>query len=199
MKLAVILGIAVIGFSFLFCACCGKKGNEVPQLFIPSVEETIIADRGYMSKEYGEYMWYETSILLKNYLDSEEASDTVIRVSSIFQVIKAVGDGFDTHVIFCDTTPDGRVINVKSAFWVGDSALNGNESFITFDAAYDFLMRSNYPKPHSRQVVLRKELGPVPCNPQYIFGNVMSHLFVDAVTGEVNVENPAYKGFGKSK
>jgi hypothetical protein len=43
--------------------------------------------------------------------------------------------------------------------------------------------------------VLRKEVAPLDCNPQYIFGNKRAQLYVDAVTGEVKDYNPAYKGF----
>jgi hypothetical protein len=53
-------------------------------------------------------------------------------------------------------------------------------------------MAANAPKPHSRQVVLRKEVGPNSINPQYIFGNFQAQLYVDAVTGDVKTKNPAF-------
>ena len=53
-------------------------------------------------------------------------------------------------------------------------------------------MEVNLPKPHSKHVVLRKQIGPKACNPQWIFGNITSQIYVDAVTGEVNSKNPAF-------
>lgn len=55
-------------------------------------------------------------------------------------------------------------------------------------------MASNFPKPHSRNCVLRREIGPIPdVNPQYIFGNTKSQLYVDAVTGSVTNHTPAFQ------
>lgn len=198
MVFAIILGFIIIGFSLWLYAHCGNRNSnvpETPEYLETSVEEAIIADHGYMDKHYKNYSWFETSMTLKEYLDCNSTSDKVVKVTSIFQVITAVGDGFDTKVILCETTPSSHNVTDKDAFWVGDTAMNHNQTFITLSEAYLSLMKSNYPKPHSKQVVLREELGPVRCNPQYIFGNITSHLYVDAVTGEVNIENPAFKGF----
>ena len=40
-------------------------------------------------------------------------------------------------------------------------------------------METNIVKPHSQKVVLRRELGPIDANPQYIFGNTHEHVYVD--------------------
>lgn len=65
---------------------------------------------------------------------------------------------------------------------------------LTYKDAFDRVMATNCPKPHSQHVVLRKELGPKVANPQYIFGNSSAQLYVDAVTGEVRDTNPVFEG-----
>ena len=54
------------------------------------------------------------------------------------------------------------------------------------------MYEANIPKPHSKNVVLRKEIGSLDANPQYIFGNSQAQVYVDAVTGEVRGYNPAF-------
>lgn len=67
---------------------------------------------------------------------------------------------------------------------------------ITFNEAFQRVMESNYPKPHSKNCVLRKEVGSTDYHPQYIFGNPHAQLYVDAVTGEVTDKNPIYEVYG---
>lgn len=63
---------------------------------------------------------------------------------------------------------------------------------ISYKEAYEKMMEANYPKPHSKHCVLRKEVGPYDCNPQYIFGNIEAQIYVDAVTGAVSDQSPAF-------
>ena len=70
--------------------------------------------------------------------------------------------------------------------------MNNEAIKVSFKEAYNKIMATNYPKPHSRHVVLRKEIGPQDANPQYIFGNSQAQIYVDAVTGDVTDKNPAF-------
>ena len=63
---------------------------------------------------------------------------------------------------------------------------------VTFNEVLEKINEVNMPKPHSKQCVLRKQVGPVAANPQYIFGNVKSQIYVDAINGKVSDENPAF-------
>jgi len=100
---------------------------------------------------------------------------------------------YDTKVVAIAHTKDNNGIDVKEhAFWVGDFPLNEEEVKLTFSNAFDRLMETNLPKPHSKYVVLRKELGPINANPQYIFGNQNYQVYVDAVNGNVTEHNPVY-------
>jgi len=176
---------------FLFTACKEKSATPVVEL---NVEETVCLDLQRMSLNYEEdYRWFECCIVLQNFLD-EENDGIITNITNIFQVVNDTLGGADVHVIFMTHDRYKDCIDVKDGFWLGDLVLNPEEIQLSFNEAFEKLMESNYPKPHSQQCVLRKELGPVEANPQYIFGNVHEHLYVDAVTGEVNNESPAYCG-----
>ena len=160
------------------------------------VENCISTDRQNMYLNYKEdYRWFETGITLNKFMDAEDTDATVESVYNVFQIVTERGEGFDTQVVCMSHKGELHGTEVKAAFWVGDCLLNEEEIKLTFEQAYNRLMEANLPKPHSRQCVLRKELGPKDINAQYIFGNVKEHVYVDAVTGDVKTENPAYEGF----
>lgn len=198
MNLLIVLGLA---FGMVSCKCTSDNGNAEPngELAELVVENTVSTDREYMFLHYSnDYRWYETCVLLKDFLDSEECDGTVEGVSNVFQVVYERGESaYDTYVILFAYSADGESsIEEKSGFWVGDLPLNEEVINLTYKDAYERLMEADCPKPHSRHCVLRKEVGPVDANPQYIFGNVHAQVYVDAVTGDVSEENPAFKGFG---
>lgn len=177
------------------CSSCNKKDKDVKPDSVSTelvVENTVSTDREYMFTNYGEeYRWYETCVLLKEYLD-EECTGSIAGISNVFQAVLEVEKGFDTKVVLFTYTPDTCAIEVKDAFWVEDFPMNDDAVKVTFKEAFDKVMAVNYPKPHSKHVVLRKQIGPKACNPQWIFGNQHAQLYVDAVTGDVTDKNPAF-------
>ena len=181
------------------CVSCDFfKKSESKQADTPmNVEALVKADKDQMAKVYtNDYRWFETQMVLKDFLDDSTCDGTVTEVTNVFQFLVNADStgGFDTQVVmFKHTSGNTDIIDVHG-FWVGDNPLNDENIVLTFKDAYDKVMATNSPKPHSRQVVLRKEVGPVPCNPQYVFGNPKAQLYVDAVNGEVSDKNPAYKG-----
>jgi hypothetical protein len=154
-----------------------------------------------MFANYGsDYRWFETCIVLKDYLDSDKCDGTISDISNIFQVVDPSEDGksFDVHVIFATHTLENTTYEVKHAFWIEDMPMNEEAIKVTFKQAFERLMQTNCPKPHSQHVVLRKQVGIVDANPQYIFGSMNETVFVDAITGNVSTDNPAFpeaKGF----
>lgn len=206
-----IFGILTLCFALTFTSCNScKSANEDPIETVADtavcenqplvVENLISTDRQYMYMNYGgDYRWFETCIVLQDFLD-EENDGTITGVSNVFQVVDMSEDGksADVFVILASHTADTTAYDVKHAFWVEDYPLNEEVITVTFEQAYEKLMATNCPKPHSKHVVLRKQVGPVDANPQYIFGNMNEVVFVDAMTGEVNTDNPAFpkeKGF----
>ena len=182
----------------LVCVACDKNKpvapiNEEKAELI--VENLISTDRQDMFMNYSDdYRWFETCIVLKDYLDSENTSDTIVGVSSVFQIVEEVEESLDTKVVLITHTLDTNTVEIRHGFWVGDVILNQEAIDITFKDAYNKIMETNYLKPHSKQCVLREPLGPAICNPQYIFGNIQAQLYVDAITGEVSDTNPAFTG-----
>lgn len=156
------------------------------------VENAIAMDKENMDLTYGkDYKWFETCIVLNEYMDSENANDSVVGISNIFQVVEQKSSkSFDVHVIMYTHVGDSTQVDVKEGFWIEDFPMDSIK--VTFKEAYAKLMAANLPKPHSRQCVLRKEIGPKECNPQYIFGNSEAQVYVDAITGEVTDMNPAF-------
>ena len=157
-----------------------------------NVERVTTADKQYMFNHFGiAYKMYETCILLKDYMD-EECDGTILGVSNVFQAVREDGKSADVCVVLATHTAEDATYEAKQGFWVEDFPLNDEIVRYSYKEAFSKMMASNYPKPHSRNCVLRKPIGPKPCNPQYVFGNIQAQLWVDAVTGEVRTSNPAF-------
>lgn len=192
--------IAVLSMGIASCDGCKNEKNEksadstevVTNDSVMVVENVVGMDRQYMFTNYGkDYRWYETCIVLKDFLDGEN-DGTITGVSNIFQKVFEKEGGADVIVVMFTHVGDSTQIDVKDAFWVEDRPMNDDAIKVTFKEAYEKVMATNLPKPHSRHIVLRKEVGPLDANPQYIFGNSEAQIYVDAVTGEVTDKNPAY-------
>ena len=179
------------------CTCTQqKKGSTEPAVAELVVENVISLDRQAMFVAHGgDYRWYETGVQLKNWLD-EENDGAIDLVVNVFQVIEEYDStSFDTFVYKYQHFSDGSV-NEEGihGFWVEDYPLENEAIKVTFKEAFEKVQEVNLPKPHTRQVVLRKQVGPVEANPQWIFGNLHSQIYVDAVTGAVSKDNPAFEG-----
>ena len=209
MKKNVIFGfLMAVLFSFVigFSSCQSCKGEQQATdeqaLNQPKgelvVENLVSMDRQDMFLNHSnDYRWYETCIVLKDFLD-EESDGTITGVSNIFQAVVEKDKGADVFVVMYTHTPDTSAVEKVHSFWIEDMPMENEQIKLTFKQAFDRVMQANAPKPHSQHVVLRKELGPINCNPQYIFGNNKAQLYVDAVTGEVKTSNPVFpeeKGF----
>ena len=181
-------------FTLISCKCTSNNCfvTENPCL---DVEATIAIDRQETFLNCGpDYRWFETGVVLKNWLD-EDNDGSVEMIVNVFQVVENLDStSFDTMVYKYQHTADGTIKDSIHGFWVEDEPLNEVAIVVTFKEAFEKVMEVNLPKPHSRQVVLRKEVGPVDANPQWIFGNSRAQLYVDAVTGEVSEDNPAFRG-----
>lgn len=203
MKKFMLLMAIVCGMAFVSCTGYADKkvvGNDSitnDSTVVDSVnyvENAIAMDKENMYLTYGkDYKWFETCIVLNEYMDSENTNDSVVGISNIFQVLEQKDSkSFDVHVIMYTHVGDSTQVDVKHGFWIEDQPMNNDSIKVTFKEAYTKMMAANLPKPHSRQCVLRKEVGSKDCNPQYIFGNSEAQVYVDAVTGNVTDMNPAF-------
>ena len=187
----------------LFCSCngCTKDEKVVNLAAVPlNVEHAIAADRQAMYLKFGgEYRWYETEVLLPEFLDSENVTSNPEIIVNIFQSIVERGNGYDTYVWKFQHFADGTVVSDSiQGFWIENFPLNEDTIKISYKEAFDKIMQVNSPKPHSKHVTLRNPIGPVAINTQWIFGNIKEQIWIDAVTGEAANSNPAFpeeKGF----
>ena len=175
-------------------SCNSCSVNEVTGTPV-TVENLISLDRQSMFTKYAEdYRWFETGIQLKDWLD-EENDGAIDLVVNVFQAVEERDSGsFDTFVVKFQHIDGETYEEAVHGFWIEDFPLENEAIVVSFEEAYDKIMAVNLPKPHTRQVVLRKQIGPNPCNPQWIFGNLHSQIYVDATTGEVRDYNPAFEG-----
>ena len=174
--------------------------DSTVQTNVINVEHAIATDRQAMFLKYGkDYRWYETDILLPEFLNSENVTSDPIMVVNIFQSVVKRGEGFDTWVFKFQHLNDGTVLTDSvRGFWIENQPLNDEVIKLKYVEAFDKIMQTNAPKPQSKHVTLRNPVGPIAINTQWIFGNIHEQLWVDAITGEVKNSNPAFpeeKGF----
>ena len=207
-----IISLVSIAMSLSSCSSCGGGNNETiddndttkvdsaktEKVASLNVEHLIATDRQevYNLIKGKDYRWFETSIDLVNYLDSEEASAEIEGLTNTFQwVDQATETSYDVHVIMSTWNNKGEhSILMPPGFCVGNHDMSEEAIKITFEEAFARLMESNSNsvRPHSRKCVLRQEVGTKDANPQYIFGNTKHQVYVDATTGEVTEINPAF-------
>jgi hypothetical protein len=164
------------------------------------VDHLISTDRQSMYMNYKDnYRWYETEILLPEFMDSDNATSDPEMVVNILQSIVEEGNGADVWVHKFQHFKDGTFAHDSiQGFWIENYALNDEVIKLNYTKAWDRMMATNLPKPHSRHVTLRNPIGPVAVNTQWIFGNISEQIWIDAVTGEAKNSNPAFpkeKGF----
>lgn len=187
-------------FAMNSCKCTSDNSSKDETVVEPAelvVENLVSTDREAMYLKYGgDYRWFETCIVLSDFLDAD-AELTIAGVSNVFQGLIAKDESYDTEVVSFAHTPTDNGVETVHGFWVEDFPLNEEAITVTFAQALERVLATNSPKPHSKYVVLRKEVGPKAANPQYIFGNAKAQLYVDAVTGAVSDKNPVFdvKGF----
>ena len=204
MKKILFMLVAVLCMGLVSCnSCKSEKADNATKDSTEAVvnsdsalvlENIISMDRQDMYTNYKQdYRWYESCVVLKDFMDDENCDGTIAGVSNVFQYMDNVDEkSADVYVVLYTHTPDTTSVEVKHAFWVEDMPMNDDAIKVTFKEAFDKMMQANCPKPHSRNCVLRKEVGPNTINPQYIFGNSQAQIYVDAVTGAVTDKNPAF-------
>lgn len=187
MKKSLIL-LFVMVLTIILASCERKKQPVVePVADTLVVENFISTDKEFVFLNYGEnYFWYETSVTLKNFLDEENNAE-IDEVVNVFQL-----DEGDPQVVISTHNSLIDKVEIFNSFWIEDFDMSNDSIVVTFKEAFDAIMAVNLPKPHSKHVVLRKPVGPIPCNPQWIFGNMKEQLWLDAVNGTIKTSNPAF-------
>lgn len=207
MKKARLIFMMLLAFAICLVSCDGKKKAQPAEEPIEeevqaeeatlNLERAINLDKQYMFTTYGEgFRWFESCVTLKYFMDGDTASNEIETIRNVFQVVEQCSPTTaDVYVVFCTHNGADTEYEVIKGFWIEDYVLNDEQIAVTFDEAIEKIFETNYPKPHSRQCVLRKEIGTKDANAQYIFGNSHAQLYVDAANGNISDENPAYGAF----
>lgn len=186
---------------FLFIAMCvlalvHTSCVTTVSLRILVPEDLIASDQQYMKKHYStDYRWYESSAVLFNYLDSENCGGTIVELTNIF-MIRSDKDSYDTNIIMFKHTLEGDEIQILPSHWVEEDVFIIPEKVRTTFKKATLQAKNASPKLHTKHVVLRKQLGPRDTNPQYIFGNNHGLVFVDASSGYMRYDSPAFENTG---
>ena len=172
------------------CTSCNKEVKQMETV----VEQVVQSDRQWMSNQFGnDYIYYETQIVLNEWLDDENCNGTVASILNVFQIVEGGDTAFSPHVYLFKHTDSTFNVKVVDDAWMEDQDMAKDAITITYRQAYKKLMKANCIKPHTKNCVLRKMVGPYDCNPQYIFGDAFDEcVFVDAVNGRVSANNPAF-------
>lgn len=193
--------IIAVFFVSIVCSCASvmqeKEEIEDGERDL-EVENCIKTDTAYLVEKYGKdnFRWYECSMQLRDYLDDELNDGTIVELTNIFMILSDKDNSFDTNIIMFRHTVKEDTIQILPSLWVEED-VNIKEHLVDvkFKTAVKLARKSN-PKLHTKHAVLRKHLGPLDINPQYTFGNNHGLIFVDAATGVVSYEQPAFRGTG---
>ena len=136
------------------------------------------------------YCWYESKVLFNDSLKTETLDDIkAVDVTDIFQTFNPdlcqyISSNIEKGTIIPAPVPD---------LWMEDFDLSYAEIKLTVTDVLQKLKEWNGVIPPAIGMTLRKPVGPKPCNAQWVMGNIMQVIFVDAVTGEVKEKNPAFE------
>ena len=189
--LFLIIAIAVLLICGIGIWCSNTKERKTITPDNPTLvfENAVNLDKEYVYLNHSQkYIYYETTAVLKDYLDDEACDGTIESVGSVLQFEDSKGP----KVVLTTHRVDLNQYDIRDGFYVMNQPLNDITLNLTFEQAFEKMMKANYVKPHSRYCVLRKQVGPKVANPQYIFGNDKQDIFVDAITGDVTDKNPAF-------
>lgn len=198
------LMLMTIAVGMMSCTGCKDKGStEEPQLvyaddydgvvqdFTAGVEHIIALHRQTMFNIYkGEqYAWYETRILFNDSINDANIDDLhVVDVTDIFQLFdparcQYISTNIKNGTIIPKPIPD---------FWIEDVDMSNSEIRLTVKDVLEKLKAWDGIIPPATGMTLRQPLGPRNCNAQYVIGNIMQVIFIDAVTGEITDWCPAF-------
>ena len=166
------------------------------EAFLLAVEE-LKKDSLHSQYNTWETYFFETDIELVGEVDTL-TTPGIVRLVNVFGVCMhdSTTKKADTRIYRYVHAANGEdFADYKDhAFWVEDGDMLNDTLSVTFKDAFERLVEADCVKPKSRFVTLRKQLGTVPCNAQWVFGNDNCGIvWVDAETKDVSLKNPACK------
>lgn len=195
-----ILAIACMFIGFTSCDPKAKKQENVKVLEL-TPERTVSNDREAMflrTPKTADLHWMQTGIVLTSFLTDENVMDaTVMEVTNGFQTQIESEKGIHTKVTLITTnTMSTDSLVMDGSFYFDNYPLDEKNIKLTFAEAVLRILETNCPKPQTRCMVLRCPVGPVHIDDAYFIagdGNPGTPMvYVNARTGEVLTENPAF-------
>lgn len=209
MKKTILLGflLAIVSIMATGCSCQSEnKKQEAPeqgqvvtaadydgviQDFTAGVANITALHRQTMFTLYGgeSYAWYETRVLFNDSITWQNIDDLhVVDVTNIFQLFapprcQYVSSNVAKGTIVPPAIPD---------LWIEDVDMSQAEIKLWPGDVLARLKQWDGVLPPAVGMTLRIPLGPRRCNAQWVIGNIMQVIFVDAVTGEITNWCPAF-------
>lgn len=185
------------------CSCQSENKKQEPRRSVYSTDydgvlpdltkgaEHIIATHRqtmFTILDGGVYYWYETKFTFAGTLTTDGETPAIKEVTSTFQT-------FSPDLCYTITTDAKRGTLIPApvpGLWIEDFDLSKCDIKLTVSEAIDKLKEWNGVLPPSTFIILRRPVGPVACNAQYVVGNPFTAVWVDAVTGKVADRCPAF-------
>ena len=174
--------------------CNGKDYDGVIQDFTLGVEHITALHRQamYGIAEGKPYRWYETQVKFNEQPTQNNLGDIhVTEVTNVFQTFDEER-GPRCQFITSDVVKGMLIPAPIPDIWIEDRDLSEAAIKLTVEDVLDKLKTWNGIIPQSDGIVLRMPLGPLSCNAQYVIGNVVTAIFIDAVTGDIREWCPAF-------
>lgn len=200
--LSVLMAIVIGMTAGAVSSCSGCKGEPekallsydydgVAQDFTAGVDHIVALHKQTVYNIYkGEqYAWYETRVLFNDSIKDGNIDDLkVTDVTDIFQLFgparcQYVSTNVEKGTIIPKPIPD---------IWIEDCDMSEAEIKLWPEDVLEKLKAWDGIIPPAVGMTLRIPLGPRRCNAQWVIGNIMQVIFVDAVTGDITDWCPAF-------
>lgn len=197
--LSVLVAIAMSMMAGGLASCSGCSEPSAPnydydgvaQDFTAGVEHIAAMHRQTVYRLYGgeQYAWYETRVVFNDSIKAETiAGLKVTDVTDIFQLFgparcQWISTDVKEGTIIPKPIPD---------IWIEDCDMSHAEIRLWPEDVLDKLKAWDGIIPPAKGMTLRIPLGPRRCNAQWVIGNIMQVIFVDAVTGDITDWCPAF-------
>ena len=201
--------LAIVGIMATGCNSCAKSENKQD-----APNEQVATESGYdydgvlpdlkkgvahiqalhrqtMFSLYNgsQYAWYETRVLFNDSLTYETLTElNVVDVTDIFQVFNP----FRCQYISTNVAKGTIIPPAIPDVWIEDCDMSELQIKLNVEDVLERLQEYNGTIPPAIGMTLRCPLGPRKCNAQWVIGNIMEVIFVDAVTGDITNWCPAF-------
>ena len=137
------------------------------------------------------FEWRNSKVIFNNEITLEKIDS--LKITDVNDVFYYWNNGPWVQYVNSNVENGTQIPRPIQDVWIEDADLNSASIELS---AEDVLWRIKewnglLPK-GSKSMSLRLPVGPCKCNPQWVLGNTVDVIFVDAVTGEISNWNPAF-------